>query len=182
MAPSIDNWTVLGYRRPVLHWNEHGERESLSYNETVVAALDPRGWEWHVTLTEDETEIATLEIHGKITPKALRVIPLEYLHTAALEYLERMRADDLPAADALVEANIQRDPKKGQPPSLQEVAQVWDDFEKYEGKRMTRSRRQRMADRWHVSKPTVDRWIRRARDAGLIHDSPDAGGKETPGG
>lgn len=176
MKRSYQTWTVRGYMRRVMEWTSDGVPIPAGYSEPVVVVFDPRGWEWHVTADGDR--ITSLTVRGEhVDSKALRVVPLGYLAEVARTYLgdvERADREGLPLSAALDGANA--DPGQvrlsGDAPTPEAFAEVWNKTPAVElrsGERMTR--RQRLADLWHVSPYAIDKWTRAARDAGLIPEA-----------
>lgn len=175
MVRSYETWTIGGYMRPVIEWTDDAVPFSAGYSEPVVVVFDPRGWEWQITA--EGGSLSSLTVRGEIDQAALRLVPLRSLQevaTAYLAHVEQAVSKGTPLADALSDAEHQREVRvSDKPPSPAEFAEAWHAApaaEVRQGKRATR--RQNLAERWNVSPFRVDQWTRAARDAGLI---PPAG-------
>lgn len=179
MAPSIDKWQISGYFRRAYDYVEGGgEPVPLGGLEVVTVAHDPRGMEWHVTLNEDRSALASVEVRGRIDQASLRSVSLSYLLSVAVSHAKRLDQvydeGGWRLEDALEEAKENRPRPQGDAPTIEEVARVWNETPStvFIKEGQTKSRREYLAeDLWYVSPTTVDRWTRKAREAGLIKRS-----------
>jgi len=157
--------------RSRVEWDSNGVpfNPTPGRREPVVVVLDPRGWEWHVTV--EDNRITSLTIKGSgITPATMRSVPLSYLREVATTYLshvERAVEEGLNLADALAHAD--REPGgvrvKGDRPAPAEFAETWINTDPFDMARGTnRTRKEMVADHYKVSEHAVDKWLRRARD------------------
>lgn len=171
VAPSYQRWTVRGFLRSRVEWDAYGVpfNPTPSHREPVVVVLDPRGWEWHVTV--EDNRITSLTIKGAdITPAAMRSVPLSYLREVATTYLSHVEwavEEGLNLADALAEAD--RDPGavrvRGDRPAPAEFAETWNNTQPFDMAGGTnKTRKQMVADHYKVSEHAVNKWLRRARD------------------
>lgn len=195
--PSYATWRVRGLMRQATRWTADGEPVDAG-TEPVVVIFDPRGWEWHVTA--DDEGLTSLTIHGRhITETALRTVPVGYLFEAAQHYqpaIQRAAEQGDNLSEAIAEADralLRKQQRRvpGKRVDLGEFAEAWRGVPPavvLEGKRLTR--RHLLARQYKVTPFMVDKWVRQARDAGLIppatrerkqNDPQTAGDTRSPG-
>lgn len=170
---------MRGYSRPVVDWDEHGEPFDTHEREIVVAVFDPRGQWWETTVVDGAlTSLTVRKIGGGgLDKRAMTGVPFDYLRQTAMAYLERYRVaregDEMTLADALATVDASFDGGdlrlRDDPPRLEEFAQAWREAgERHTATGRKASRRDILASRYKRTVYTIDKWIRAARDAGLI--------------
>ena len=173
---SYEKWSVRSYSRKQGEWTGLQRFETEVYDQVVVVN-DPRGWTWEVVLKPDHTAIQWLSISGRIDQNALRSVPLKYLLEVAADYLRKLDTE-YEAGLTLLEARefAATEPGEfeisGDPPTAEQFAAKWHStpestFE--DGKRVTR--RWALKKHYNVSVFAIDKWTRKARDAGLLPDA-----------
>src|SRR5690606_23437395 len=130
------------------------------------------GWQWEVTAEGQRLTSLTIRGHN-VDQAALRLPPLGYLREVATTYLhkvEEAQEDGIPLDAALDEANQEPGEVRvrSDPPTPEEFAEAWRATPPAETRARERvTRRQALAERYHVTVHAVDKWTRAARDAGL---------------
>lgn len=184
---SYERWAVTPYQREARRFDPDADALIPWGPEDVVFISDPRGWSWEVVLTPDRRAIESLTIHGTVTAEVLKATPVGYLVEVAASALARRDAAMSPPGahldDAMREAASAPGmvALEGDPPTLEAFAQVFEACPPFlvtaDGTRITR--RVQLAQQFGVSKYAVDKWTRKARDAGLIAPpDPSAGGRK----
>ncbi|MGJ3507957.1 hypothetical protein [Enemella sp. A6] len=172
-------WSTSVYMRQVHIWTKDGERVPAGYSEPVAVVFDPRGWAWHVTMDGDRITTLTVESVGtaEVDQSATRTVPLQHLREVAREVLQGLDDDiddGAPIPEALEAAATPRGfvRVKNAPPSPQLFAHYWQNSPEFVWvDERKRGRRWRAAKDWGVTEYAVDKWLREARDLGLIPPS-----------
>lgn len=181
-----ERWSVDGYRRPELAVSSDGQAVPTGGWEQVAVISDPASdREWHVTVEKDATTglpvITSLMIRGggPIDKQALRETTTTYLAEAAWGFWAQVQAERVEGA-ALDEALATSGSQPGQvrmtneeTSMVEQVAAVWnatDPLRIVDGKRI--GRRQAVAEHFHLSVWSIDKYVARARKDGLIEKAP----------
>lgn len=181
-----ERWSVSGYRRPELAVGSDGQADPTGGWEQVAVISEPASdREWHVTVEKDPTTglpfITSLMIRGggPIDKQALRETTTTYLAEAAWGFWAQVEAERVEGA-ALDEALATSGSQPGEvrmasedTSMVEQVAAVWnatDPLRIVDGKRI--GRRQAVAEHFHLSVWSIDKYVARARRHGLIEKAP----------
>jgi len=136
-------------------WDSH----TITLRGAIVNGR-PRVVALHIDLADSATEPG-------ITANRLRTVPLTDLARVAIR-LTRM-ADESDASDAMAAAAVRRAPRhdKRAATTVEQVAEIW-----LLARRMGHPPRAEVVDRLGITERTADRYIKRARDAGLLPTDP----------
>lgn len=172
MKKAYERWTVRGVLRESLSWTRDGT-PFPDGRELVVNIYDPGdGTTVEIELAADRESIASLRLDDNrgISGRTLERLPIPLLLDVAQTYYRAvdhyLRTDklDLPQAIALADRNPGEVESSTARPTALEFATEW----KQVASKLKRGHRDALAARYGVSKPTIDKWTREARDRGLI--------------
>lgn len=169
---SYKGWSTTVYLRRAYVWSHDNERVPLGINEPVAVIFDPRGWAWHVTLDGSTVSSVTVESLGApVDESALRTVPLSYLAEVARDAIGTV--DELvdgggSVESALAAASTPRGFVRVQqaPPPPELFAHYWNSLPKKDEE--GRTKRWQAAAYWQREVWTIDKWLKEARDLGLI--------------
>ncbi|GGM84172.1 hypothetical protein GCM10009721_06120 [Terrabacter tumescens] len=179
MKRSYERWETHGYLRPVIDFDDDGNAFETGARDEVVVVFDPSsGREWHVTVEQGgrgRPRITSLMIRGgSIDQAALRQVSLGYLTEAAAGFIgstEAERDKGAPLGEALQVASSKPGEVhvRDEAPSPETLAAQWNATPVsviVDGRRI--GRRRALADHFGVTVWSIDKYVREARDLGLI--------------
>lgn len=183
-------WKLRIELRSMPRLSQTGEAEQVE-GVPVVIITDPRGFVWEATAHEGRLSSLTMHPFGSsvIDQKALRNIPLGYIEEAAITAVRKVDTElapierdgktytnVTPVSEVLEVASLEQGEvvMSHEPPSHEEFARAWRETPDVafvpgeKGAPLRVTRRMALANRFHKSKYTIDKWTRAAREAGLL--------------
>ena len=143
-----------------------------------MVVSDPGRWEWELVLRGSDLidfrmrSMTTASRLKKITKATLRDAPVDDLLAIARLYINRLRShrkpdEGLPPVAASELAAIKPGEARLGRPTPEEFAEAWAES-RDQARHNRRSHRNVLAERYSVSVWAIDKWVRNARDLGLI--------------
>lgn len=184
--PKYESWQAQVELRPEIDRDSHGVPFRTGAKAEVVVIYSPHGTAYEVTVSNDDNgfpQVATLTIRPpagvSVDHAALRQIPLRTLAEVAAGHLQQYRtarSDGLNTSEATALASsmnpVGSSVSSSGKPDVEQFAKVWNASRSHvETPEGVKPRRLALAIYFGVSPWSIDKYLREARDLGLVAPS-----------